>query len=144
GFSTAPADKLPRPAITEGEYGYCAGVNVQDQHRDPGSLLHFMQRLVTTRKQCPELGWGSCQILETGDPAVFAHRCDWSGSAVVAVHNLADRDACVHLRMKEDQAPMVELLGDKPYELVEEDREIKLEPYGYRWFRIGGARRFLV
>jgi len=128
--------------FAEGEYGYCAGVNVQDQHRDPGSLLHFMERLVTTRKQCPELGWGSCQILETGDPAVFAHRCDWSGSAVVAVHNLAGRNACVHLRMKEDQAPMVELLGDKPYEVVEEDREIALEPYGYRWFRIGGARRF--
>jgi maltose alpha-D-glucosyltransferase/alpha-amylase len=146
GFSTAviSAGKcLTKPAIAEGEYGYQAGVNVEAQHRDPDSLLHFMQRLITTRKQCPELSWGSCQLLETGDPAVFAHRCDWREGAIVAVHNLADRPACVHLKMKHpDPEPMIELLGDKPYELIEEDREIGLEPYGYRWFRIGGTRRF--
>ena len=26
--------------------------------------------------------------METGDPALFAHRCDWQDSTVVAVHNL--------------------------------------------------------
>jgi hypothetical protein len=38
----------------------------------------------------------------------------------------------------------VELLGDQPYKLVGLDEEIALEPYGYRWFRIGGASRFLT
>jgi hypothetical protein len=33
---------------------------------------------------------------------------------------------------------MIELLGDKPYEVIEGNREISLEPYGYRWFRFGG------
>ena len=142
GFS--PADQPLRATIAEGPFGYLSGVNVEDQHRDPGSLLHWMDRLITTRKQCPELGWGSCEILESGDPAVFAHRCDWSGGTVLTVHNLADRPARIRLPWKDEgRQPMVELLGDRSNQKLEPDREIELQPYGYRWFRIGGARRFL-
>ena len=142
GFSTA--GQPLKDTIAEGPFGYLSGVNVDEQHRDPGSLLHWMGRLIHTRKQCPEIGWGSCEILESGDPAVFAHRCDWSGGAVVAVHNLAERPARIRLPWKEEERrPMVELLGDRPNETLERDREIELQPFGYRWFRIGGARRFL-
>ncbi|MFL6198894.1 MAG: alpha-amylase family protein [Thermoanaerobaculia bacterium] len=143
GFSTA--EQIPRTAIAEGPFGYLSGIDVEDQHRDAGSLLHWMDRLITTRKQCPEIGWGSCEILESGDPAVFAHRCDWSGGTVVTVHNLAGRPArvCLPWKREDESQPMVELLGDRPNQTVERDREIELEPYGYRWFRIGGARRFL-
>jgi maltose alpha-D-glucosyltransferase/alpha-amylase len=141
GFSTGA---VTRTAIAEGPFGYLSGVNVEDQHRDPHSLLHWMDRLITTRKQCPELGWGSCEILESGDPAVFAQRCDWSGGAVVTLHNLADRPARVRLPWKDDERqPIVELLGDRSNQELERSREIELQPFGYRWFRIGGVRRFL-
>ncbi|HWN41204.1 MAG TPA: alpha-amylase family protein [Thermoanaerobaculia bacterium] len=142
GFSTA--DQPLRDTIAEGPFGYLSGINVEDQHRDPGSLFHWIERLITTRKQCPELGWGSCEVLESGDPAVFAHRCDWSGGTVLTVHNLADRPARIRLPWKDEgRQPMVELLGDRSNQKLEPDREIELQPYGYRWFRIGGARRFL-
>jgi maltose alpha-D-glucosyltransferase/alpha-amylase len=143
GFSTS--DQPLRADIADGPFGYLSGVNVEDEHRDPGSLLHWMGRLITTRKQCPELGWGSCEVLESGDPAVFVHRCDWSGGTVLTVHNLADRPARVRLpwRKEDERQPMVELLGDRQNQTVEPDRAIELQPYGYRWFRIGGARRFL-
>jgi maltose alpha-D-glucosyltransferase/alpha-amylase len=144
GFSTAPPDRLARTVITEGPFGTGAGVDVENQQREAGSLLHWMERLVRTRKQCPEIGWGTWEILETGDPGVFAHRCTWSGGTVVAVHNLAGRPAAVRLDLKEQhEEKLVELLGDQPYKLVEVGAQIDLEPYGYRWFRIGGARRFL-
>jgi maltose alpha-D-glucosyltransferase/alpha-amylase len=144
GFSTAPAERLARTVITDGPFGTGAGVDVENQQREAGSLLHWMERLVRTRKQCPEIGWGTWEILETGDPGVFAHRCTWSGGTVVAVHNLAGRPAAVRLDLKEQhQEKLVELLGDQPYELVEVGAQIDLEPWGYRWFRIGGARRFL-
>jgi maltose alpha-D-glucosyltransferase/alpha-amylase len=145
GFSTAPAERLARPAIAGGPFGYTAGVDVESEQRDAGSLLHWMERLVRTRKQCPEIGWGDWEILETGDPGVFAHRCSWSGGAVIAVHNLAGRPAAVRLEAGgARQEKLVELLGDQPYKLVGIDEEIDLEPYGYRWFRMGGARRFLA
>lgn len=57
--------------------------------------------------------WGSCRILDAGDPAVFAHACEWSGGKVLAVHNLADRHACVRLALDGEQPlPMIEMLGD--------------------------------
>ena len=37
------------------------------------------------------------ELLETGAPSVLAHRCDWEGSTVVAVHELAGRAAEVRL-----------------------------------------------
>ena len=49
-------------------------------------------RLVTQRRDTPELGWGTSRLLENEPPALFAHRCDWQGSTVFAVHNLARRD----------------------------------------------------
>jgi maltose alpha-D-glucosyltransferase/alpha-amylase len=145
GFSTAPPDRLARRTVSGGPFGFKAGIDVEDQQRDPDSLLHWMERLIRTRKQCPEIGWGDWAILETGDPAVFAHRCTWKGGTVVTLHNLADRPATVRLDLREQgQEKLVELLGDQPYKLVGLDEEIALEPYGYRWFRIGGASRFLT
>ena len=143
GFSTAPPEALQRPVITEGEYGH-GQVNVAAQQRDSASLLHWMVRLIRVRKQCPEIGWGGCKILPAADPAVFAHRCDWRGSTVILVHNLADRDATVRLELGGDTGELVELLGDQPYSVVDGQREIRLEPYGYRWFRLGGVGRLLL
>ena len=63
-------------------------VNVAAQRRDPDSLLNWMERLIRRRKETPEFGWGTSTLIETADPALFAHRCDWQDSTVVAVHNL--------------------------------------------------------
>ncbi|HYG61115.1 MAG TPA: alpha-amylase family protein [Thermoanaerobaculia bacterium] len=131
-----------RPVISGGEYGY-EKVNVAAQQRDPKSLLHWMVRLISARKQCPEVGWGSWEILEAGDPAVFALRYDWQDGTVITVHNLADREAAVRLHIDGGE-PLFELIGDRPYELIASDEEIALRPYGYRWFRLGGTRHFLL
>ncbi|HKI00832.1 MAG TPA: alpha-amylase family protein [Thermoanaerobaculia bacterium] len=143
GFSTAPPGTLLRPVISEGEYGY-ERVNVNAQQRDSGSLLHWMVRLIRVRKQCPEVGWGAWEILETGDPAVFALQYRFRGATVITVHNLAARPASVRLGNGEKSpdgsgGPWVELLGDQPYALVDGDKAMELEPYGYRWFRVGGS-----
>jgi maltose alpha-D-glucosyltransferase/alpha-amylase len=143
GFSTAAPGSLLRPVISEGEYGY-QRVNVDAQQRDPGSLFHWMERLVRVRKQCPEIGWGEWQILEAGDPAVLALRYRFRGGTVITVHNLAGRSASACLDDGNGQGdPWVELLGDQPYALVDSSKVMELEPYGYRWFRVGGAGRFL-
>ena len=46
----------------------------------PGSLLNWMERLIRRRRECPELGWGRCTLLDAGHAAVLAHRADWDGS----------------------------------------------------------------
>jgi len=142
GFSTAAADALVRPVISEGAYSY-QRVNVADQQRQPDSLINWMEHAIRLRKQCPEFGSGTWEILETDEPCVFAHCCRGQGTAVVALHNLADRACLATLQAKQLQ-PLVDVLGDHPYEPLKQTDQgsgaIPLEAYGYRWFRVDGQR----
>ena len=137
GFSSAPAEKLVRPTIAQGEYGY-QRVNVAAQHQDPQALLNWIEKVIRTRKKCPEFGWGKCRILETGSSSVFAHCCLWGGSVAIAVHNLAEQPCKVTLDLSDYQGKYpIELFADRQYEPIEgSSPSIQLEGYGYRWFAI--------
>jgi trehalose synthase len=137
GFSTADAEHLPGPVVSGG-YGP-EHVNVQDQRADPDSLLNFMRLLIARYRSCPELGWGSLEVLEQPHASVLAHRCTWEDGSLVAVHNLAEEAVTVPLKLS-DVGPGCHLLdllqnGTTP---VPDDGavEIQLEAYGHRWLRI--------
>jgi trehalose synthase len=141
GFSTA-ADPgtLCRPVTTAEGFGP-AEVNVAAQYSDPDSLLNWFERLIRRRKDCPELGWGSFRPLDTGDAAVFAHRSDWEGGTVVAVHHLGDEPVSISFALDgaEEVDALVDLFAEDELKPDSKGRvELDLEPYGHRWFR---ARR---
>jgi hypothetical protein len=85
-------------------------------------------------------------VLASGDHGVFAHRKDWEGTTVVLVHNLASEPRSV--RIDVDTPPghnqVVDLLdqGRAVTAMDEGCLELKLEGYGFRWFRVeeGGGR----
>jgi maltose alpha-D-glucosyltransferase/alpha-amylase len=137
GFTSA---RPQVPVVPGGEFG-CGRVSVAAQRRDPGSLLNWMERLVRTRKETPELGWGSFAVLPAGDPAVLALRHAWRGSVVLTVHNLADRPAEARLKLARADldAEPAELLADQAYEpLAWPAGGVPVGAYGYRWFRLRG------
>jgi maltose alpha-D-glucosyltransferase/alpha-amylase len=135
GFSTVAPDQLAQPTIAQGEYSY-EKVNVTAQQRDPDSLINWMDRMIRTRKQCPEFGWGKWTILETDEPAVFAHSCEWQDKTVIALHNLADKPCTVSLQGN-NYTHLFELISDRSYQQLNGDVScIPLEAYGYRWFRV--------
>ena len=138
GFSSADPKDLARPAIDEGEYGY-EEVNVDRQRRDPDSLLSWMERTIRIRKECPEFGWGTWDLIETDQPDVFAHACQHDGGTVVAVHNLADRDVEGALDLSPyDATKAIDLLGGRrETELDGGVHAFSLDAYGFRWFRLG-------
>jgi trehalose synthase len=138
GFSTAPAEDLRRPVVSGDAYRPSA-VNVADQRRDDASMLSWMQRLIRTRRECPEIGWGASQILDAGAPSVFAQRFDWSDRTTVVLHNLAGRRQKAQIRFDrcEDWEGFGDLLGDSGSERLQDGRlEVDLEPCGYRWLRV--------
>ena len=138
GFSTARPSRLRRPVV-EGQFGPLA-VNVAAQRRDHDSLLNWMERLIRRRRETPELAWGDWRVLTSSVAAVFAHRCDWEGGTVVAVHNLA-AEPChvrVDLHAVDDGARLDDLLDERPaFETLDEKSvELTLEAFGYRWYRL--------
>src|SRR5206468_5411211 len=89
------------------------------QRRDPASLLHWMERMLRTLRECPEFGIGRCTSVDTGDAAVLALHHEAPGGVLLAVHNLADRKRTVDLgRQPGQEGQPVEVFADRTYEPV--------------------------
>jgi maltose alpha-D-glucosyltransferase/alpha-amylase len=137
GFSTTEdPDRLRRPPAS-GRFGP-EHVNVTAQRRDPDSLLNWFERLIRRRRECPEIGFGALTVLDAGARSVLAHRCDWEGGTIVAVHELAGEAADVRLALDDGEA-LVDLFGDAEHTLP---ASLRLAPHAAHWFRVrrDGAR----
>jgi trehalose synthase len=136
GFSAAPPDALCRPVTALAGFDPDA-VNASGQRRDPDSLLNWFERLIRRRRESHALGHGAYTHLPTGDPAVFAHRCDWDGHAVVAVHNLARRATRAELALDPGDA-LTDLFTDHDVTADGDGRVVlDLEPHDHRWYAVG-------
>jgi trehalose synthase len=110
---------------------------VAEQRRDRDSLLVWLQRLIRCRRETPEFGWGVSTLLETHAPSLFAHRCDWEGATVVAVHNLGQQDAEAVLELGEDVTGADDLLEAREHEVTKGGKlDVKLGGYGYLWLKL--------
>ena len=139
GFTAGEAPVAP--VISDGPYGY-QHINVAVQRRAPESQLNWVERIVRMRKEVPEVGWGTFAVLDAGTPSVLAMRYDWRNNAVVFVHNLSGAP----LEVSFDPATsglhdglLVNLLSEDHSQPDEAGmHRVLLEPFGYRWFRVGG------
>ena len=141
GFSSATPSRLVQRMVPDG-YGP-DHVNVRDQKRDQDSLWTFVQTLIRTYRECPELGWGDFSEVRQPHRSVMAHTCTWEGSTVLAVHNLASAPVSLDLP--------VPLPTDGSWRLedvfvpghVELDSagtaSLSLDGYDHRWFRLAAA-----
>jgi glycosidase len=136
GFSTAEPGRLVRP-LPDGDFAPDR-VNVGVQRREPGSLLAFITRLIHRRREAPELGLGASTLLENEPPALFAHRCDWQGSSVFAIHNLSDGTVTAELDLDGDVTGVDDLLELREHRVEAGKLRVELGAYGYLWLR---ARR---
>lgn len=140
GFSAGSAERLVRPVVSGGAFDY-RRVNVAAQRDLDGALMSTVQRLVRTRRACPEVGWGRCEVLETGETGVLALRYDWQGETVLILHNLGDREVEVKVSL-ERIGRLRPLLCDQDDRAMRNASDpISLNSYGYRWFRAQGERR---
>jgi maltose alpha-D-glucosyltransferase/alpha-amylase len=137
GFSSADPDKLVRPVVSGGEFGY-ETVNVTAQRHDPQSLLSWFERMIRTLREAPEVGAGSCTHVDVAVPAgVLAHRADGRTGCMLFLHNLGRRAVTVDLGKLAGEADHPnDVLADQEYPPVGGLDELKLAGYGYRWIRL--------
>ncbi|MCG5467576.1 alpha-amylase family protein [Micromonospora sp. LAH09] len=137
GFSTADPEKLVRPVIDKGEFGY-QNVNVTAQRSDPKSLLAWFERMIRTLREAPEIGSGSTTHIDVAMPAgVLAHRADGPTGTMVFVHNLGTDDVEVDLSSLEPEADLpTDVLTDRGYGELGKLGAVKVSGHGYRWIRL--------
>ncbi|HYE56907.1 MAG TPA: maltose alpha-D-glucosyltransferase [Rhodothermales bacterium] len=138
GFSRASAHRLFLPAIDRGPYSY-EFVNAEDAEASPDSLLHFMRRMIASRRQHAQVfGRGSMEILEVENPSVLAFVRRHDDQAVLVVANLSRFAQSVFI-------PTDGLTGRRPVDLFgytpfppfsESPYHLTLGPHGFFWFRL--------
>jgi maltose alpha-D-glucosyltransferase/alpha-amylase len=138
GFSSAPVGAMRRPVVPGRQWGP-AGINVQDQERDPDSLLRWIERLIRRRRQTPEIAFGDWRVIDTPEAAVIALRYDWGRCSAIVLHNLADEPVETAFELdKEDRADRLAcLLGKGDVSARKGGRVVsELPRYGYQWLRV--------
>ena len=142
GFSKADFAQLYLPPLMDPVYGFSA-TNVESQLRNPGSFLHWVQRMIQARKAHPVFGMGEFEALDVANEAVFAflrtqHRQDSADDIVLCVNNLSKvaQPVEIDLRRLAGKQP-VELFGRVPFPAIGElPYFVTLPPYGFYWFSL--------
>ncbi|HWH31631.1 MAG TPA: maltose alpha-D-glucosyltransferase, partial [Egibacteraceae bacterium] len=146
GFSRADFAQLYLPVIMDPVYGYEA-LNVEQQQRNPNSLLHWVRDMVHIRKAHPVFGTGSFRALDASNPKVLAFLrqggAPGSGETILCVSNLASSAQPVELDLREfDGCMPVELLGGTPFPPIGElPYFLTLAPHGFYWFELTAEAR---
>ncbi len=142
GFSAASPHRLYLPVIIDPEYHY-ETVNVENQDRNPSSLLWWMRRVIAMRKRFQAFGRGDLEFVPTDNPKVLAFVRRYREEVLLVVVNLSRFAQVAQL----DLAPYE---GHFPEEVFSCNRFplIRKEPYtltmgfhDYFWFQLRPERR---
>ena len=99
-----------------------------------------MRKLISIRRTCPELGWGTWSVVDQPTAQVLVQRCQLDGSAVVTVHNLGAEPVTVDVPIdpRDEGLEAVDLMAE---EVVTggATTSVALEGYGFRWLRVRPA-----
>jgi maltose alpha-D-glucosyltransferase/alpha-amylase len=136
-FSTADADRLWLPIISDAVYGY-QSVNVEAQERNPTSLLHWMRRLIEVRRRTRVFGRGSTAILKPANHRVLAFTRTFGRETALVVNNLAGTAQVAELDLPHLAGAIpIEMFGGSIFPRIGREPYIMMMgPYDFYWFRL--------
>jgi maltose alpha-D-glucosyltransferase/alpha-amylase len=142
GFSNADFAQLYLPPLMDPVYGFAA-TNVEAKLRNPGSFLHWVQRMIQARKDHPVFGTGDFEPLDVENEAVFAFlrtqpREDSADDIVLCVNNMSKVSQPVEIDLSRlaGKRP-IELFGRVPFPPVGDLPYFVILPaYGFYWFSL--------
>jgi maltose alpha-D-glucosyltransferase / alpha-amylase len=148
GFSRCDPAALVLPPIMDSLYGFQA-VNVEAQSRDSHSLLNWMRRMLTIRKQQQAFGRGSLRLLYPTNRRVLAYLREYAGAdgsdqaaeTILCVANVSRAAQAVELDLAQFNGRVpVEMLGGAAFPPIGQlPYLLTLPPYGFFWFVLAKA-----
>ena len=137
GFSRSNPQKLYLPVNIDPEYHY-ESINVETQQNNPHSLLWWMKRLLTQRKQSHAMSRGRLDFLHPENRRVLAFVRSYEKERVLVVANLSRFAQGAELDLAKFQGLVPQevfgntafpAIGDRPYFL-------SLAPHAFYWFAL--------
>lgn len=137
GFSTADAERLWLPVISNAVYGYRI-VNVESQQQNSTSLLNWTKRLIDVRRHARVFGRGAIEFLKPANHRVLAFTRTLGRDVVLVVCNLAGTAQAAELDLSRlTGAIPIEMFGGSIFPRIGSDPYIMMMgPYDFYWFRL--------
>jgi maltose alpha-D-glucosyltransferase/alpha-amylase len=141
GFSRANPHKLYLPVIIDPEYHYEA-INVDAQQSNPSSLLWWMRRMISLRKQHKAFGRGELAWVHSENKRVLAFTRTYEEETLFVVANLSRFGQAVELDLADHAGSRpIELLGRTRFPEIRKDPYVlTLGPHAFFWFRLEPAQ----
>jgi maltose alpha-D-glucosyltransferase/alpha-amylase len=135
GFSRVSPQQLYLPAIQDPIYGYQA-INVENQQGDASSLLNWMRRIITVRKQHQAFGRGTMTLLYPRNRKVLAYVREHEGERILCVANLSRAAQAVEIDLSRFKGAVpIELTGHSPFPPIGDlPYLVTLPAFGFFWF----------
>lgn len=134
GFSSGKVEQLIHTPVDEGEFSY-EKVNVLSAQRNRHSFLNWLESLISTRKQCPEIGMGKLEVLDCEQPGVFAHCFHHNDEKMFFLHHLTRSKVTVTKKsLGLENLSLYDVFGCS--EVKQHDDRFEIDGYGYQWYRV--------
>jgi maltose alpha-D-glucosyltransferase / alpha-amylase len=144
GFSRVPdPSRLVLPMVMDPLYAY-QSVNVESQAADPHSLLMWMRRTISIRRQYKVFGRGSYRLLYPKNRKILAYLRSDEEVTILCVANLARTPQAVELDLSDFSGRIpVELTGRSEFPPIGQlTYLLTLPPYGFYWFELSEANEW--
>jgi maltose alpha-D-glucosyltransferase/alpha-amylase len=130
GFSKAPNSKN---VIDDGMFDY-RKINVLDAQSKRDSLLNWIERLISIRKQCPEIGTGKLHMIENPNESLFVHHFESEHGDLWFVHNFSGKTISFDYgQLTDNSKRWVHVFGSR--EIDNSEPSVQVAGYGFHWWR---------
>jgi maltose alpha-D-glucosyltransferase/alpha-amylase len=141
GFSTAPAEKIYAPLISEEPFSW-QQVNIAAQKRVPHSLWNTIRKMIIIRKSNPVFGNGEFSWVKIDHPGVAAYWRHDQDDQVLVLNNLTSET--VRITIPDESFTVSEFTdlhrGDHLQKQAGEEWDFELNPFEYRWLKKVSAK----
>ncbi|MBS0000641.1 MAG: maltose alpha-D-glucosyltransferase, partial [Cyclobacteriaceae bacterium] len=96
GFSKVNKQRLFLPVITDNEYHYEA-INIENQDKNPSSLLWWMRQVISTRKRYAAFSRGAIRFVNSNNPKVLSFIREYQDESMLVIINLSHHSQSVDL-----------------------------------------------
>lgn len=134
GFSTAKGHDLVYEPVERGEFSY-KKINVVNAQRDRKSFLNWIESLISTRKQCPEIALGELRILKCDERGVMVHSYHHNSEKMFFLHHFSNKKVTILKKsLGLENFALYDVFGCM--EVKQFDDRFEINGYGYQWYRV--------
>ncbi|MDP3427187.1 MAG: alpha-glucosidase C-terminal domain-containing protein, partial [Humidesulfovibrio sp.] len=140
GFSQVNPQQLYLPVVIDPEYHY-QSINVENQQRNPSSLLWWMKQLIALRKRHLALGRGGMRFLRPETPKVLSYVRTLGEECLLVVTNLSRHPQSTRLDLSAHAGRTpVEVFGRTRFPVItSQPYPLTLGPHGYYILELCGV-----